>query len=139
MMGKKHSFIKLNLILLGAYFWINSVNADENITDQYPGSFLYSKPVEVIPNIWSAIGATGPPTYENTGHNNNLSFIITGEGVVVINSGASALLAQALHKEIKEITAQPVVLVVNENGQGQTNSEFAVWKSIKHESLGKIR
>ena len=53
------------------------VLADENIADQYPGSALYQKPVEVIPNVWSAIGATAPPTYENAGHNNNLSFIIT--------------------------------------------------------------
>jgi len=44
--------------------------ADENIADQYPGSVLYQKPVEVIPNVWSAIGATAPPTYENSGHNN---------------------------------------------------------------------
>lgn len=63
--------------------------ADENIPDQYPGSPLYSKPVEVIPHVWSAIGATAPPTYENTGHNNNLSFIVTGEGVVVVNGGAA--------------------------------------------------
>ena len=41
--------------------------ADENIADQYPGSPLYQKPVEVIPNVWSAIGATAPPTYANSG------------------------------------------------------------------------
>ncbi|MDD9741272.1 hypothetical protein PVW47_15930, partial [Marinovum sp. SP66] len=49
--------------------------ANEEIADQYPGSLLYSKPVEFIPGVWSAIGATAPPTYENAGHNNNLSFI----------------------------------------------------------------
>ena len=35
--------------------------ADEDIADQYPGSVLYQKPVEVIPHVWSAIGATAPP------------------------------------------------------------------------------
>lgn len=94
------------------------VFASEDIPDQYPQSLLYSKPVEVIPHIFSAIGATAPPTYENAGHNNNLSFIVTGEGVVVINSGASYLLARALHDEIKAVTDQPVKLVINENGQG---------------------
>ena len=49
--------------------------ASEDIADQYPASVLYSKPVEVIPHVFSAIGATAPPTYENAGHNNNLSFI----------------------------------------------------------------
>ncbi len=54
--------------------------ASQDIADQYPQSELYAKPVEVIPHVYSAIGATAPPTYENAGHNNNLSFIVTGEG-----------------------------------------------------------
>ena len=99
----------------------------EDIADQYPASMLYSKPVEVIPNVFSAIGATAPPTYENAGHNNNLSFIITGDGVVVINGGASYLLAAALHDEIKAVTDQPVKLVFNENGQGHAMLGNSYW------------
>ncbi len=101
--------------------------ASEDIPDQYPGSPLYSKPVEVIPHVWSAIGATAPPTYENTGHNNNLSFIVTGDGVVVVNGGAAYLLAEALHAEIQAITDQPVKLVINENGQGHAMLGNAYW------------
>ena len=101
--------------------------ASEDIADQYPGSVLYSKPVEFIPGVFSAIGATAPPTYENAGHNNNLSFIVTGEGVVVINSGASYELAEALHQEIKALTEEPVVLVFAENGQGHAMLGNAYW------------
>ena len=90
---------------------------DQSIADQYPDSILYSKPVELVPNVWTATGATAPATYENSGHNNNYTFVITGAGVVVVNSG-SYLLAEALHQEISEITDEPVVLVINENGQG---------------------
>ena len=90
----------------------------EDIPDQYPQSVLYSKPVEVIPHVFSAIGATAPPTYENAGHNNNLSFIVTGDGVIVVNAGASYLLSKALHDEIRAVTDEPVKLVINENGQG---------------------
>ena len=112
--------------------------ASEDIADQYPGSPLYAKPVEFIPGVWSAIGATAPPTYENTGHNNNLSFIVTGEGVVVINGGAAYVLAKALHEEIKAITDQPVVLVFNENGQGHAMLGNGYWaeqgvKIVAHE------
>ncbi|MEX5729435.1 glyoxylase-like metal-dependent hydrolase (beta-lactamase superfamily II) [Rhodovulum iodosum] len=92
--------------------------ASEEIADKYPQSVLYDKPFEVIPNVWSAIGATAPPTYENAGHNNNLSFLVTGDGVIVINGGANYKLAEALHAEIREVTDQPVKLVINENGQG---------------------
>ena len=35
--------------------------ASEDIADQYPASVLYSKPYEVIPGVFSAIGATAPP------------------------------------------------------------------------------
>lgn len=101
--------------------------ASEDIADQYPASELYSKPVEVIPHVFSAIGATAPPTYENAGHNNNLSFIVTGDGVVVINGGASYKLAEALHAEIKVVTDQPVKLVFNENGQGHAMLGNAYW------------
>ena len=107
------------------------VRASEDIPDQYPTSALYAKPVEVIPHVWSAIGATAPPTYENWGHNNNLSFIVTGDGVIVVNGGGAYLLAKALHDEIKRITPQPVKLVINENGQGHAMLGNSYWAEQK--------
>lgn len=105
----------------------SALRASEDIPDQYPASMLYAKPVEVIPDVWSAIGATAPSTYDNAGHNNNLSFLITGDGVIVINGGGSYLLASALHDEIKTITEQPVVLVIDENGQGHAMLGNSYW------------
>ncbi len=107
-----------------------SAIASEDIADKYPQSELYNKPVEVIPHVFSAIGATAPPRYENSGHNNNLSFIVTDEGVVVINGGASARLAAALHEEIKAVTDQPVKLVINENGQGHAMLGNSYWADL---------
>lgn len=114
--------------VLGLALAAGTVQASEDIADQYPQSELYSKPVEFIPNVFTAIGATAPPTYENAGHNNNLSFIITGDGVVVVNSGASYALSKALHDEIKAITDQPVKLVINENGQGHAYLGNGYWR-----------
>jgi len=113
--------------VFAACLMASTATASEDIADQYPGSPLYQKPVEVIPHVWSAIGATAPPTYENTGHNNNLSFLVTGDGVVVINGGAAYVLAEALHEEIKTITDQPVKLVINENGQGHAMLGNSYW------------
>lgn len=115
------------LLLTAALLCATSATASEQIADKYPGSMLYDEPVEVIPGVWSAIGATAPPTYENSGHNNNLSFIVTGDGVVVVNGGAAYGLAKALHDEIKRITDQPVKLVFNENGQGHAMLGNAYW------------
>ncbi|TNG03256.1 MAG: MBL fold metallo-hydrolase [Gammaproteobacteria bacterium] len=99
-----------------------------DIPDKELGSFLYSKPIKVTEGVWSAIGATAPPSYTNAGHNNNLSFIITDEGVVVINAGANYLLAKSLHDEIRKITRQPVKYVVLENEQGHAALGSSYWK-----------
>jgi glyoxylase-like metal-dependent hydrolase (beta-lactamase superfamily II) len=115
-----------------------AAGASEDIADQYPQSPLYSKPVEVIPNVWSAIGATAPPTYENTGHNTNLSCIVTTDGVVVINGGAAAVLAEALHAEIRAVTDQPVKLVINENGQGHAVLGNSYWAARGVPILGHV-
>ena len=104
-----------------------AAHASEDIADKYPASLLYDKPYEVIPGVFSAIGATAPPTYENAGHNNNLSFIVTGDGVVVMNGGASYGLAKALHDEINAVTDQEVKLVFNENGQGHAVLGNSYW------------
>ena len=101
--------------------------SDQSIPDQYPGSILYAKPVEFIPNVRTSTGATAPATYENSGHNNNYTFVITGAGVVVVNSG-SYLLAEALHDEIMHVTDEPVVLVINENGQGHAMLGNGYWR-----------
>jgi glyoxylase-like metal-dependent hydrolase (beta-lactamase superfamily II) len=113
---------------LATLFFAGITSADQSIPDKYPESVLYDKPREVIPGVWSSIGATAPPTYENSGHNNNLSFIITSDGVVVVNAGACYQLAEALHEEIRQITDQPVRYVILENGQGHAALGSNYWK-----------
>lgn len=111
----------------GFFKWKES-GGSIDVPDEELDSFLYSKPVKVTDGVWSAIGATAAPSYANAGHNNNLSFIITSEGVVVINAGANYLLARSLHMEIKKITSQPVKYVVLENEQGHASLGSNYWK-----------
>lgn len=109
-----------------------------NYTDKAPESMLYSLPVQVKDNVWSAIGATAPPTYANSGHNNNLSFIITNDGVLLFNAGDNYLLAQALHTEIKKITDQPIKYVVLENAQGHAMLGSNYWKEQGAEIIAHV-
>lgn len=102
--------------------------ADQKIPDKYPGSQLYDKPVKVIDGVWSAIGQTAPGSFENGGHNNNLTLIVTDDGAVVVNAGASYKLAKAFHDEIKKITDKPVKFVILENGQGHAMLGSNYWK-----------
>lgn len=98
--------------------------------DAAPNSFLYSKPIKVADRVWSAIGETSPSTYQNGGHNNNLSFVIGDDAVMVFNGGGSFLLAHALHDEIKKITDKPVKYLVYENGQGHASLGGSYWKQL---------
>ncbi len=98
--------------------------------DAAPHSMLYSKPVKVIEGVYSAIGETAPASYANSGHNNNLSFVVTDEGVLVVNAGDNYLLAKALHEEIKKITDKPVKYVVLENGQGHAMLGSNYWQDL---------
>ena len=82
---------------------------------------------KVAKNVYSAIGETRPPTYENGGHNNNLTFIIGSDSVLVVNGGDSYLLAKAFHQAIKTKTNLPVRWVVNENGQGHAFLGNSYW------------
>jgi len=111
----------------GFFVWRDSGLPVESI-DKALDSMLFSKPQQVAEGVWSAIGATEAPSYENSGHNNNLSFIVTDEGVVVINASDNYLLARSLHEEIKKVTPQPVRYVVLENGQGHAAMGSAYWK-----------
>ena len=111
-----------------ARVWLWQVRKYLDVPDQALDSFLYSRPQQVVPGVWSAIGATAAPSYDNSGHNNNLSFVVTDDGVLVVNGGDNYLLAQSLHQEIKRITAQPVKYLVLENAQGHAMLGSSYWK-----------
>lgn len=104
------------------------VMAKDDSADKYPQSLLYDKPIKVAKDVYSAIGALQPYTYENSGHNNNLSFVIGEKGILVVNGSSSYLLAKALHDEIKKISNKPVLYVVDENGQGHAVLGNNYWK-----------
>jgi rhodanese-related sulfurtransferase/glyoxylase-like metal-dependent hydrolase (beta-lactamase superfamily II) len=97
-------------------------------TDYALDSILFRKPQKVVDGVWSAIGATAPGSYTNSGHNNNLSFVIGSEAVLVFNASDNYLLARALHDEIRKITPLPVRAVVLENGQGHAMLGSSYWQ-----------
>ena len=80
-------------------------------------SALTFSPVKVAPDVYAFIGDTGARTYENEGMNANAGFIVTAQGVVVVDSGSSYLVAKAMHEAIRQVTKQPVKYVINTGGQ----------------------
>jgi len=90
---------------------------------------LSLQPVQVAPNVYAVVGDLAGQTYENDGLNNNLGFVVSDAGVLVINTGPSARVARALHAAIRKITAQPVKWVVNVNSQNHYWLGNAYFKS----------
>lgn len=106
--------------------------------DFYINSFLYNPVKEVSKGVYTSIGATQPATYENSGHNNNLGFVIGDDSILVWNAGANYLLAKSFHEEIKKISNKPIKYVVLENSQGHAMLGSSYWKEqgasiISHE------
>jgi glyoxylase-like metal-dependent hydrolase (beta-lactamase superfamily II)/rhodanese-related sulfurtransferase len=96
--------------------------------DKYLESMLYSKVEKVADGVYTSIGQTSPGSYENSGHNNNLGFVIGNDSVLVWNASSTYLLAKSFHEEIKKITDKPVKYVVLENSQGHAMLGSSYWK-----------
>ena len=111
----------------GFFAWRDRGNPVK-FTDRAPDSVLFRKPEKVVDGVWSAIGATSPASYANSGHNNNLSFVVGNSGVLVFNAGDNYLLARAMHDEIRRITDLPVRAVALENGQGHAMLGSSYWQ-----------
>ena len=72
---------------------------------------------KVTDDVYAIVGELGNRTAENLGNNATFGFIVTRDGVVVIDAGGTYQGAQRLHAIIKRVTNQPVALVINTGGQ----------------------
>lgn len=95
-----------------------------------PAQDLILQPVQVAPQVYAVVGDLAGQTYENDGLNNNLGFIVSDAGVLVINSGPTQRVAKALHAAIQKITTLPVKWLVNVNSQNHYWHGNSYFKSL---------
>lgn len=74
-------------------------------------------PTRVVDGVYALIGPTGPRTYDNFGLNTNLGFVVTGDGVLLIDSGATAQSGPLIKKAVASVTKQPIRWVINTGSQ----------------------
>ena len=72
---------------------------------------------KVVDNVYALIGPLGQRSAENDGLNANFGFIVTPEGVILIDSGASHLGAEKIAAAIGKVTDKPVRWVINTGSQ----------------------
>lgn len=72
---------------------------------------------KITDNVWSIVGPLTNRNKENLGNNATFGFVVTDEGVVLIDSGGSYKGAKEIHRVIKTITKKPIRFVINSGGQ----------------------
>lgn len=75
------------------------------------------KIVKVTDNVYSLVGSLGNRSKQNLGSNATFGVVVTKDGVVLIDSGATYEGAASIHKLIKTITKKPIKIVINTGGQ----------------------
>jgi len=89
---------------------------------------FHPKAEQVVDKVYAIVGPLGQRHMDNDGLNSNSGFIVTDQGVILIDSGASKLGAQKLEAAIRAVTPQPVRWVVNTGSQDHRwlgNDHFA--------------
>ncbi len=71
----------------------------------------------VADNVYALVGPLGQRSTDNDGLNANYAFVVTAQGVILIDSGASRLGAEKLAAAIRAVTPQPVRWVINTGSQ----------------------
>jgi glyoxylase-like metal-dependent hydrolase (beta-lactamase superfamily II) len=69
-------------------------------------------PIQVTPRIYYVQGQPGIASSANEGFNSNAGFVITDEGVVVVDALGTPALGDALLKAIRAVTSKPVRRVI---------------------------
>lgn len=71
------------------------------------------KPEKIAENTYVFIGKKEFFNVKNGGNISNSAFIVTKEGVIVIDTGSSSKYGQQMKEAIKKITKKPIVMVIN--------------------------
>ncbi|NNJ91162.1 MAG: MBL fold metallo-hydrolase [Gammaproteobacteria bacterium] len=107
------------LFLLTGLIISNPLYADQVLTTE-----------KLADNIYALIGPITNRDSVNLGNNANFGVIVTNEGVVLIDPGATYKGAQMIHTAIRKITSQPIKWVINSGGQDHRWMGNAYFKQL---------
>ncbi|MCG6862139.1 MAG: MBL fold metallo-hydrolase [Chromatiaceae bacterium] len=72
---------------------------------------------KVSDRVYAVVGPFGNRTPENLGNNSTSGFVVTDEGVVLVDPGGTYRGAAAIDALVKQVTDKPVMVVINSGGQ----------------------
>jgi glyoxylase-like metal-dependent hydrolase (beta-lactamase superfamily II) len=74
--------------------------------------------VQVAANTWVIHGPMDYPNPENRGFINNPGLVVTPAGVVIVDPGSSVQIGDMLLRQMRAITAKPVIAILNTHVHG---------------------
>jgi glyoxylase-like metal-dependent hydrolase (beta-lactamase superfamily II) len=75
---------------------------------EYPPVKARVEATEVVPHVYVVQGGTGVASAANEGFNSNAGFVVTDEGVVVVDALGTPSLGAALVQAIRRVTPKPI-------------------------------
>lgn len=103
--------MKFKGFVLGMTVWLG-------MTAAHAQESLYTpKAQQVTGNVYAIVGPLGQRSEANAGLNANYGFVVTAQGVALIDSGASAHSAALIEQAVKAVTPQPIRWVLNTGSQ----------------------
>ncbi|MGB5309135.1 MAG: MBL fold metallo-hydrolase [Arenicellales bacterium] len=102
----------MNALLLSCLLILFSINS-------YADYLSSMKATPVADNVYAILTpARDIPNPENLGWNSNSAFVVTKTGVLVIDTGSSETIGNALKQTIRQVTDKPVKWIVNSHAHG---------------------
>ena len=89
----------------------------------------------VTSNVYAIVGSLGNRTAENSANNATFGFVVTEQGVVLIDAGGTYQGAKNIHAMIQSVTDKPVVTVINTGGQDHRWMGNGYFKSLGAELI----
>ena len=86
--------------------------ATASAAQEYPPVKARVAPIKVTERVWYVQGDPGAASAANEAYNSNAGFVVTDEGVVVVDALGSPSLGNELLKAIRAITRQPIRRVI---------------------------
>lgn len=77
-----------------------------------PARALDVVPIKVTPRVFYVQGLPGIASTANQGFNSNAGFVVTDEGVVVVDALGTVALGEALVKAVRKVTDKPIRRVI---------------------------
>jgi glyoxylase-like metal-dependent hydrolase (beta-lactamase superfamily II) len=109
MLKQKTRRLVLQATLMAPWLFLGSSHASEPVF--VPQAQL------VVDKVYAIVGPLGQRSVANAGLNANYGFVVTEQGVILIDSGVSVYSAALLEKAIAQVTPQPVRWVLNTGSQ----------------------